>query len=62
MQVLWSEAAQSYHTIGFIEFPPQNSFSQERRVFREDRMILDPWRGLAALGPLDSQSPADNAS
>ena len=52
--IVWDEATSPYQTIGSIEFPEQNSFSQERRVFWEDHMALDPWRGLAAHRPLGS--------
>ncbi|KAL9602001.1 MAG: hypothetical protein Q9219_002109 [cf. Caloplaca sp. 3 TL-2023] len=52
--VVWDEATAPYQTIGTLEFPVQNSFDQERRVFWEDRMRLDPWRGLEAHRPLGS--------
>lgn len=52
--VVWDEATAPYQTIGVLEFPRQNSFSQERRVFWEDQMKLNPWRGLEAHRPLGS--------
>lgn len=52
--IVWDEATSPYQTVGTIEFPRQDSFSQERRVFWEDHMALDPWRGLAAHRPLGS--------
>jgi len=50
--VVWDEATSPYQSIGIITFPAQNSFSHERRVFWEDRMLLDVWRGLDAHRPL----------
>lgn len=47
--VVWDEVTSPYQTIGTIEFPRQNSFSQERKRFWEDRMALDPWRCLSAI-------------
>ncbi|OCL08507.1 heme-dependent catalase [Glonium stellatum] len=52
--VVWDEATAPYQTLGLLEFPPQNSFSPERRAFWEDHMLLDPWGGLAAHRPLGS--------
>ena len=52
--IVWDELTSPYQTIGTVEFPPQDSFLQERRVFWEDHMYLDPWRGLAAHRPLGS--------
>ncbi|KAL8679082.1 MAG: hypothetical protein Q9186_004622 [Xanthomendoza sp. 1 TL-2023] len=52
--IVWDEATAPYQTIGYIEFPVQNSFDHERRVFWEDHMRLDPWRGLEAHRPLGS--------
>lgn len=50
--VVWDESTCPYQTLGTITFARQNSFSQERRVFWEQRMSLDPWRGLADHKPL----------
>lgn len=52
--VVWDEATAPYHTIGTLEFPSQDSFNEDRRVFWEDRMTLHPWRGLEAHKPLGS--------
>ncbi|KAI4234332.1 MAG: hypothetical protein L6R40_006809 [Gallowayella cf. fulva] len=52
--VVWDEATAPYQTVGYVEFPVQDSFNQERRVFWEDHMRLDPWRGLDAHRPLGS--------
>ncbi len=52
--VVWDEATAPYQTIGTVELPVQDSFGQERRVFWEDRMALDPWKGLLAHRPLGS--------
>lgn len=49
---MWDEATAPYQTLGIVTFPPQNSFDQQRRVFWEDRLSLDPWRGLADHRPL----------
>lgn len=50
--VVWDEATSPYQSLGTITFPAQDSFSHERRVFWEDRMSLDAWRGLDAHRPL----------
>lgn len=52
--IVWDETTAPYQTIGTVEFPVQDSFAQERRVFWEDHMVLDPWKGLAAHRPLGS--------
>ena len=52
--IVWDEVTAPYQTIGTVEFPVQDSFSQARRVFWEDHMVLDPWRALAAHRPLGS--------
>ena len=52
--VVWDEATAPYQIIGTLEFPPQDSFDQNRRVFWETRMKLHPWRGLEAHRPLGS--------
>ena len=52
--VVWDETTSPYQIIGTLEFPRQDSFSQPRRVFWEDHMALDPWKGLAAHRPLGS--------
>ncbi|MCJ1270170.1 hypothetical protein MMC22_010066 [Lobaria immixta] len=52
--VVWDEVTAPYQTIGTLEFPPQDAFSPERRVFWEDHLRLSPWQGLAAHRPLGS--------
>lgn len=52
--IVWDEVTAPYQTIGTVEFPVQDSFGQERRVFWEDCMLLDPWKGLEAHRPLGS--------
>ncbi|KAL8716181.1 MAG: hypothetical protein Q9220_000086 [cf. Caloplaca sp. 1 TL-2023] len=53
--VVWDEATAPYQTIATLEFPAgQDSFEAKRRVFWEERMRLDPWRGLEAHRPLGS--------
>ena len=52
--IVWDEATSPYQVIGVVEFPRQDSFSQERKVFWEEHMSLDPWRCLAAHRPLGS--------
>lgn len=50
--VVWDEMTAPYQTLATVTFPTQNSFSQERRVFWEERMSLSPWRGLSDHQPL----------
>lgn len=52
--IVWDELTSPYQPIATVEFPVQDSFSAERRVFWEDHMVLDPWMGLAAHRPLGS--------
>ena len=52
--VVWDEATAPYQTIATLEFPPQDPFTAERRVFWEDHLRLNPWQGLAAHRPLGS--------
>jgi hypothetical protein len=52
--IVWDEATAPYQTLGLLEFPPQDSFTPERRTFWEDRMLLNPWGGLVAHRPLGS--------
>ncbi|KAF1344105.1 catalase-like domain-containing protein [Delphinella strobiligena] len=52
--VVWDETTAPYQILGTVTFPPQDSFNQARRVAWEDRLLLDPWRGLADHRPLGS--------
>lgn len=52
--MMWDEVTSPYQTIWTVELLRQDSFVQERRVFSENYMRLDPWRGLQAHRPLGS--------
>ncbi|KAJ8108553.1 hypothetical protein OPT61_g8093 [Boeremia exigua] len=52
--VMWDEATAPYQTIAFLEFPPQDALTSERRTFWEDRMKLSPWHALVEHQPLGS--------
>ena len=52
--MVWDEDTAPYQTIATVEFPPQDAFGAERRVFWEDKMELSPWNGLMKHQPLGS--------
>lgn len=53
--VEWSQHASPYQTVALVTIPAQgDAFGHARRVFWEDRMSLDVWRGLEAHRPLGS--------
>ncbi|OJJ46175.1 hypothetical protein ASPZODRAFT_142798 [Penicilliopsis zonata CBS 506.65] len=52
--IVWDQTTAPYQTLAVLSFPPQDSLNHARRTFWEDRMSLDPWRGLAAHRPLGS--------
>jgi hypothetical protein len=52
--VEWDEVTAPWHDLAEIIFEPQETFSQERRIWWEDHMALSPWDGLKAHRPLGS--------
>ena len=53
--VVWDEKTAPWQTLGSITFPRRDGvMSPERRTFWEERMRLDPWKGLEAHRPLGS--------
>lgn len=50
----WSRKASPFQVVAKVTIPAQEAFEDGRRVFWDDRMSLDPWRGLAAHRPLGS--------
>lgn len=54
-QTEWKETDSPWETVAILELPVgQDSASDERRVFWEDRMAIGPWEGLKAHVPLGS--------
>jgi hypothetical protein len=41
-----------WHDIATITFPSQESFSDERRIWWEDKIALSPWVGVKEHRPL----------
>ncbi|KAL0490798.1 hypothetical protein AKO1_009612 [Acrasis kona] len=52
--VEWPESVSPYVTVARINIPPQETFSDERRVFWEEKIKIDPWAGLEEHCPLGS--------
>lgn len=50
----WPRNVTPFQTVAKDTIPPQEAFSEERRVFWEDKTSLDAWNGLAAHRPLGS--------
>ncbi|QQS00452.1 MAG: catalase family protein [Austwickia sp.] len=50
----WSEKESPYEVLGTITFPPQDSFSDPRRVWADDALAFSPWNGVEAHQPLGS--------
>ncbi len=52
--VEWPESLSPWRPVGKVTFPPQNSFSPERRVYADDVLSFTPWHSLADHRPLGS--------
>ena len=53
--VVWDEKTAPWQTLGSISFPKQEGvMGAERRTFWEEKIRLDPWKGLDAHRPLGS--------
>lgn len=52
--VEWDEKTSPWHEIGTVEFPSQDTFSDERRIWWEEKNALSPWDGLRDHKPLGS--------
>ncbi|WWD19701.1 hypothetical protein CI109_104165 [Kwoniella shandongensis] len=52
--VEWSELTSPWHDLATLTFPSQETFSDARRIWWEDRIGLSPWDGLADHRPLGS--------
>lgn len=50
----WSQDESPYRSVATVRLPPQQAYSNERRVFADDRLAFRPWHGLAAHRPLGS--------
>ncbi|WWC64502.1 uncharacterized protein I303_107112 [Kwoniella dejecticola CBS 10117] len=52
--VEWNESYAPWYDLATLKFPAQETFSDERRVWWEDRIGLSPWDGLKDHRPLGS--------
>jgi hypothetical protein len=52
--VVWPESASPHQPIARIVIPPQEAYSPARRVFADDVLSFNPWRGIAPHRPLGS--------
>jgi hypothetical protein len=50
----WPQELSPYRTVATVTLPPQEAYSNARRVFADDRLAFRPWHGLAAHRPLGS--------
>jgi len=48
----WDEVMAPWHDVATITFPSQQSFSDERRIWWEDKIALSPWVGVEEHRPL----------
>jgi catalase len=49
---VWPEKLSSWRTVARIVVPAQNSYSDARQVFVDERLSFSPWHALAAHRPL----------
>ena len=52
--VEWSSEVSPFLTLGTVWFPVQEAYSPGRRVYGDDVLSFNPWRGVAAHRPLGS--------
>lgn len=52
--VEWREALSPHQPVARLVVPPQNAYSDARRIYADDVLAFSPWRGLAAHRPLGS--------
>lgn len=52
--VEWDAERAPFERLGTITFPPQDSFSDARRVWADDVLSFSPWNGVEAHQPLGS--------
>jgi hypothetical protein len=52
--VEWDEKTAPWHDIATIRFPSQEAFSNERRIWWEEKAALSPWDGIVDHKPLGS--------
>lgn len=50
----WDPFFSPWHDLAIVEFPSQNTFSDERRSWWDDRIALSPFNGLKEHMPLGS--------
>ncbi len=52
--VLWPEALSPHQPVARIVIPPQDAYSDARRVYGDDVLSFNPWQGVEAHRPLGS--------
>lgn len=50
----WDEFLSPWHDLATVEFPSQDSYSDARRTWWEDKIALSPFNGLEEHRPLGS--------
>ncbi|MEJ2864358.1 catalase family protein [Actinomycetospora flava] len=50
----WDQSESPYRSVATVRLPPQQPYSNARRVFADDRLAFRPWHGLATHRPLGS--------
>jgi len=50
----WDEFFSPWHDLAVLEFPPQETYSDKRRTWWDEKIALSPFNGLAAHMPLGS--------
>jgi hypothetical protein len=50
----WDEFFSPWHDLAVLEFPPQETYSDKRRTWWDEKIALSPFNGLVAHTPLGS--------
>ncbi|MCX6602781.1 MAG: catalase family protein [Acidobacteria bacterium] len=58
----WSSEESPFLTLGTVRFPMQEAYSPARRVYGDDVLSFNPWRGVVAHRPLGSIMRSRNAA
>ena len=50
----WDDFSSPWHDLATVEFPPQETYTDKRRTWWDDRIALSPFNGLEEHKPLGS--------